>query len=571
MTPTDLLSRTRRRWEWLCGVALGIAVVGPGLAPGGLLSLDLVATPTIPVPSGIWGAGPDLPRRVPYGVVVAWLSHVVGGPLTIKLLLVACVSSAFAGAAHLVRGQPAATRAAAGLLYALSPFTLTRIGAGHIGLLLGMAVLPWALPWLLRPADEPARALLWATGLGLAGFAGGVFALVLLAVGLIADRGRRAVATAGIAVVSQLPWVVPALVVAATAGSVRPASGFATRVGGATGLLQLVSGHGFWRASSQVGAAGVGTAILGLALVALALVGARQLPHAWAHRATAAAAVGFVVAAASGVPGLDAVYRSLTAGGPGLIVRESQRALPLFLVWLAPAAALGGRQLARRATRLEAALYVATPAVIAIVLAVPGLWGVGGRLDPVQFPAGWSRVGAEVRNHPGTVVALPWHEYLDIGFAGGRRVLNPLPDYLGGDVITSSDPELGASDQERADPREARVQAVVADLRAGRPGSAELARIGVRWVVLLHEVDWAGYPGLSVDQGLVATVRTPSIDLYEVRDRRPGRAPGSPHRGWPAVPVLLADLVTIVAWAVVSGRCRATQRHVPSLSAVKRR
>src|SRR5581483_4675608 len=275
--------------------------------------------------------------------------------------------------------------------------------------------------------------------------------------------------------------------------------------------------------------------------------------------------------AASGVPGLDGLYRSLTASGPGLLLRESQRALPLFLVWLAPAAALGGREVARQATRVQAALYVATPAVIAVVLAVPGLWGVGGRLDPVHFPNGWSRVRAEVTSHPGTVVALPWHEYLDIGFAGSRRVLNPLPDYLGGDVITSSDPELGGADQERADPREARVQAVVADLRAGRPGSPELARLGVRWIVVLHEIDWADYTGLAADRGLVATVRTPSIDLYEVRDRSFGKPSNSPHRGWPAVPVLVADLVTMVACARAGGSCRVTQRHVRSLSAVKRR
>ncbi|MBV8960394.1 MAG: hypothetical protein JO087_16630 [Actinobacteria bacterium] len=571
MTLTDRLSRIRSRWEWWCGVALGIAVVGPGLAPGGLLSLDLVATPRIPVPSGIWGVGPDLPRRVPYGVVVAWLSQLIGGPLTIKLLLVACVASAFAGAARLVRDQPGWTRAAAGLLYALSPFTLTRIGVGHIGLLLGMAVLPWAVPWLLRPADERARALLWATALGLTGFAGGVFALLLLGIGLVADRGRRALQTVGVAVVSQLPWVVPAIAVATTSGPVRPAGGFATRDGGATGLLQLVSGHGFWRASSQVGATGLGTALLGFALLALAIIGERDLPRPWRRRATAAAAVGFVIAAASGAPGLDHVYRSLTASGPGLLLRESQRVLPLFLVWLAPAAALGGRELARRAARAHAVVYVAAPAVIAVALAVPGLWGVGGRLEPVQFPDGWKRVRAEVTRHPGTVLALPWHEYLDIGFAGGRRVLNPLPDYLGGDVITSSDPELGAGDQERADRRERRARVVVAELRNGRPASENLAQLGVRWVVVMHQVDWASYTGLARDDGLTATVRSPSVDLYEVRDSRPFRAAGAPHRGWPAALVLLADVVTTVACARAWGSCRVTHRHVRSLSAVKRR
>jgi hypothetical protein len=547
-----------------------VAVVGPGLAPGGLLSLDLVATPTIPVPSGIWGVGPDLPRRVPYGVVVAWLSHLIGGPLTIKLLLVGCIAAAFAGAAHLLHEHRPVIQGAAGLLYALSPFTLTRVGVGHIGLLLGIAVLPWAMPWLLRPAEERHRALLWATALGLTGFAGGVLALIALTVGLVADRGRRVASTAGLAVVSQLPWVVPALVVAATSGPVRPAGGFATRVSGATGLLQLASGHGFWRGSSQVAPADAGTALLGAALVALALLGRRHLPRSWASRGAGAAVVGFAIAIASAVPGLDAVHRHLTSWGPGLVLRESQRALPLFLVWLAPAAALGAEVLAKQ-TRRSAWIYLAVPSAIAIVLAAPGLWGVGGRLEPVTFPEGWSRVRAEVARHPGTVLALPWHQYFDIGFANGRRVLNPLPDYLGGDVLTSSDPELGAAREERADRREAAAATAVAGLRAGRPESAALARLGVRWIVVLHEVDWSDYRGVGVDDGLIATLRTPSVDLYEIRDKAAASVPGAPHKGWAAGIVLLADVVTALACLRAWGSCTVTQRHVPSLSAVKRR
>jgi hypothetical protein len=211
------------------------------------------------------------------------------------------------------------------------------------------------------------------------------------------------------------------------------------------------------------------------------------------------------------------------------------------------------------------------PLVVGVVLAAPGLWGVGGRLEPVRFPDGWASARAEIARHPGTVLALPWHQYFDVGFADGRRVLNPLPDYLGGDVLASSDPELGAARQERADTREAAAAGAVVGLRAGRPESAALARLGVRWIVVLHEVDWREYRGLAADDGLATTVRTSSVDLYEVRATRPGRPPGAPHKGWWTGIVILGDLVTALACVRAWGSCRVTQRHVPSLSAVKRR
>ena len=140
------------RRVWLGGVALGALVVGPGLRPGGLLSLDLVVGPRIPVPPEVWGTGPEFPRRIPYGIVLAWLSRLVGGPVVMKATIVLAVAAAFVGAYRLAAATPVAARVGAGLVYAVSPFTLTRIGAGHVGLLLAVAALPWALPWVLLPA-----------------------------------------------------------------------------------------------------------------------------------------------------------------------------------------------------------------------------------------------------------------------------------------------------------------------------------------------------------------------------------------------------------------------------------
>jgi hypothetical protein len=115
------------------------------------------------------------------------------------------------------------------------------------------------------------------------------------------------------------------------------------------------------------------------------------------------------------------------------------------------------------------------------------------------------------------VLALPWHRYFDIDIAGGRRVLNPLPDALGGDVVSSSDPELGPGVQETVDPREPAVQPVLSALERGQPAAADLARLGYRYVAVLHEVDWRRFePGLRIDPDLHPLVSSPSLELFAV-------------------------------------------------------
>src|SRR5437763_12406083 len=90
-----------RAAPWLAGGALAGLVLGPALAPGSLLNLDLVFTPTIPVPRGVWALGPELSRRVPLGVVLAWGSALLGGPVAGKALLLVALTVAFAGACRL--------------------------------------------------------------------------------------------------------------------------------------------------------------------------------------------------------------------------------------------------------------------------------------------------------------------------------------------------------------------------------------------------------------------------------------------------------------------------------------
>jgi hypothetical protein len=258
------------------------------------------------------------------------------------------------------------------------------------------------------------------------------------------------------------------------------------------------------------------------------------------------ARTGLTLGLATAVPGLREAYAAVAdtrLGGP---LREGQRFLALYLVWMAPAAALGAARLARwRAGLLEGALW-AVPFAIAALLAGPGLLGIDGRLDPVSFPREWSRARTAIAHQPGTVLALPWHEYLQMRIAHDRNVFNPAPIYFGGDVLASSDPEF-LSGPEQSDPREPTVRRLLGVVRAGRPVASKLARLGVRWVVLLHEVDWQSYASLGNDRGLGHAVGGPSLDLFRVRAWRGPVLDGTGRR------VRLHTVVQPLSWLDASG------------------
>jgi hypothetical protein len=509
-----------RRWRWAVGGVLALVVLGPALAPGSLFLLDAVFVADLPVPSGVWGLGPELPRRLPLGVAVSWISSALSGGVAGRVLVFLAVAGAFAGAARLARGAPWYAQLTAGLIYAASPLMLTRVGAGQWTAFVPFAVLPWVLPSLLQPGRRPARTFLAAAALGATGSVGGTLALLAVLVGLVAERARgwRLVGLVGLLGLAQLPWVVPALVVSGSDLDPASAAAFATKAPGLIGVASLFAGGGFWRTSSQVGGpAGLASALLGAGLLALAGLGTSALPREWRGRALALAGLGTALALASALPGVSEQYRDVTGSVVGGLFRESQRFLVLTLAWLAPAAAYGAVRLAHRPGWLPAPVTLALPGVAALVLAGPGLWGVGGRLRPLELPPEWERARTAVQQTPGTTLALPYHRYLDLPFGHRPRVLNPLPDHLGGDVISSSDPEIGRLRREAVDPREPQLLLVLSQARQGEPVAADLARLGVRWVVLLHTADWRAYQSMISEPGLRVAVSGPTLELFEVR------------------------------------------------------
>ena len=525
-------------WPWAVGALLGMLVLGPAMGGGSLLSLDLLVTPHIPVPNGMYGLGPALSQRVPLFAVLGLGSAVVGGPVITKVLIVAFLAAGFAGAARLARLlAPAGLsvgvvgQAAAGLLWAAGPYALTRVAVGHINLLWVVAILPWVLPRLCRPADHVPSTFLASLALAIGGPGGGTLGVAIALIALVVQPRPRRVVRPLLAIgVPQLIWVLPTAVLLWAGAGVTGATGFATQARGIAGWPQIVAGGGFWRADYQVGATGAVGAVAGLGLLLLVGVGGVRIVRgfgltSWQGAATLVAGVGLGLAVASALPGVRSGYDWLSNLPFGAPLRESQRFLALWLVWAAPATALGASAAAERVrssgrslAAIGAPAVLAVPLVIAVALSVPGWWGVGGRLDPVDFPSDWAAARSYIQAHPGTAVALPWSEYPPISFADGRQVFNPLPDYLGGDVISSYDPLFDRSQvhQEQVDRRSVAVDHLVHEVKAGRPVADQLAQLGVRWLVVAHEHGWGDLAALDGDPGLQHTLGLPQLDLFEV-------------------------------------------------------
>ncbi len=508
-------SRGALRW-WAAGTAVGLLVVGPSWTGEALLNLDLVVFDRIGLSAGFWGLGPELPRQAPAVAALAIASTVLDGTTLVTAFVIACVAAAFVGVERLSRPAPWTARAAAGVLYALSPWLLTRIAVGHLGLVLAAAALPWVLPTLLRPEADLRRTFLASAALGLAGYFGGTLGLVVIAVGVVAGRGRRAGWVAGVWALGQLPWLVPGLIVGLSTPDVAGGDLFATRLASAGDYGRLLLGYGFWQRTNQLALNTPVTPIAALLVLAVAVAGASALPRPWGRRAAALAGVGLVLAAIGSLPLLGAVFDRLSTSLPFAAFRESQRALVLFLVWLAPAMAHGIGRIQRHDAR-SGVLAAFGCAMIAVVTVNPALWGLDGRFDSVDVPESWGVVRERVETAPGTVVALPWTLYFDLDVADGRRTHHPIPLYLRGDVLNSSDLEL-ASDRDAAlDPRERAVDGALAALDAGRPIADRLADLGVRWLVVVTGVDDDRYGRLRLDTGLQVVVDDESIVLYEVR------------------------------------------------------
>ncbi|WP_395104572.1 hypothetical protein [Actinomadura sp. SCN-SB] len=538
--------RTRHLAAALAGLGLGLAALGPGLAPGFVLSYDMVFVPDPAFTPMTFGLTGSVPRQVPSDAVATALGTVVPAWVAQRLLLLAVFVMACTAAASLVPSGRLVPRLVAGVCYAWNPFVAERLLLGQWALLLGYAALPWVVAAASR-ADEHGggRRLVRALIPAAIGGYGALTVSGLAALTVAVTRGRRAGVAkvpAALAVLS-LPWLVPGLLrPGGVPGEGVAVEAFAARADtpfGTLGSLLLLGG--VWNGETvpvgygtPVTAALWGAVVLS-ALFAYGVYGRRSERMApWWRGAAIAAAVGFAAAS------LGAVVPSLLEGAIDLwsgfaAFRDGQQ----FVAPLAVVVAVGLALAADKVLDVGHSA-VAYGALLAPLVLLPSLaWGAGGQLRSVDYPGDWARAREIIDADPvaGDVLVLPWAYYRGYPWNHGRRVLDPLPRYLHRRVIVNDALRVGGTTVPSEDPKARRLDGAI---RSGAPLTATLREAGVRYVAV-DVRDPAADPGPRRLPGAGTVLRGDDLLLYRIT-----RSDVVPDNGPPVAAVT-------VAWIVMSG------------------
>ncbi len=144
------------------------------------------------------------------------------------------------------------------------------------------------------------------------------------------------------------------------------------------------------------------------------------------------------------------------------------------------------------------------------------LWAAGGQLAPVHYPADWVKLSRRLAAdpHPGPVLFLPWHEYLQFSFSNGRLIANPARSYFGPRIIQGDNPEIGLIQSGTPDP-------------AASPTTlaAAITRRHLQYIVLARATDANRYAWINHQPGLELVSHTPILRLYRVTSYVPGGQP----------------------------------------------
>ena len=532
---TDVLAeRVHRRDAVRCtlwALALLVVLFAPLLTGGTVLLLDQADVPVGPhatLGAYAFGFPPGLTSRAPITASLLALFRLLPfGP--IKLLpLVAYVPIAALGLYRLLDRRALPTVAATAL-FVVNPFTYDRVFSGQVYVLLGYALLPFAV-WLAT--KEPTLRSGVSFGLIFSLQAAlsihyvvitGVLAVLalLLGPGTLRERASKSLAAGCTALVACAYWLIPI----ASRGSeldrvtLRDVTLFSTLADPVFGLVpNLVGLHGFWRATSTLKDAVPVWVVCTVALLAVAALGARSREQQRARRRVllAAAAAGIVLACGAAGP-LGGAFVWAFEHVPGFrIMREPQKFLALYAVGLAWAFGLGVEHIVG-GTRSPPWRHLLAGSLCAVPLAAtfPMLWGLWGDIRPSRYPASWTAADQSMGAGFGRILALPGDAYVSFPWTQDRAVANPMTSFFSRDVLTDGNVELGGLESQTSNATSRYLSFVTSvGSRTSEFGNL-VAPLDVRFIILAKTEDWGRYRWLLHQDDLAVIGRWPDLVLLE--------------------------------------------------------
>ena len=525
------------------GILLSVAVCAPWLNGGRLLLLDFsTAQSGALFPSQLLGLHGGLVSGYPFGFFASLILKAFGSfGSVVPVFIFFPIASVAIG--RLIPGEKLGKLAGA-LLYCINPFVYDRIFVGHLGLLLGYALLPFAFSSLLRIPSSDRRfsglslGIWWTVLIGCSPHFLWIFGIPLglfLVLNLTTWKVTKSLLVAvGFVVLTNLY-----IVIDARAGGIDQRIGINNLIAYRTlsdphlGLLANVVGlYGFWRLGPALAKnliTGWPLVLLGILVVAgSGFYGAIKRRSSfststWTRRnllfILLCGILGILLAMGDQGP-TGSVFRFAYLHVPFFVVmREPQKFLMLWAMVLALGfgMGIGGLKQAMRDGRVQKLLFI-------VILALPIIyqplmfWGLSGQVQTSHYPKSWYSVRSMINDRQGALLALPWHMYLAFPFTGHRVIANPASQFFGGNDIVGGNVELPNIFTTSTSERQAYLDYILPKGGEMTDFGALLKPLGVQYLALFKTVDWKKYSWLTHQHDMRLVYSSGSVELFLNRD-----------------------------------------------------
>jgi len=535
--------------------AISVAIWGPALFKNGYVLLgDLVFAPAMNPGWSLLGP-PRGTMNVGLVYNLAWLlSRIIGAVLLEKLVLFLI---AFLPGYLMYRNVPTRNKWAryfAGTLYAVNPFTYTRMLMGHWGFLLAYALLPVALASTIKAVREPsmgqwAKTALWLAAVAVLSLHPGVFAVFICGVAalfMIARmRGKRR--TAGVVAlvvvivlftVLSAFWLIPSE--GGPVGSIGAADlkAFETRSTSSAGTaVSLVGMYGYWK--TQLDPLLPRDSIplwpaFALGFLLLAVYGF------WSYRSEPTRGplvkalvviwvVGFLLALGTKAPVTGPLFSFVFDHFTFFrLFREPQKFACMMVLAYAILGGLGVERLITRRARVFDRRRLGKILAVLLLLAVlfysfrmfGGLWG---QAQAVSYPRSWAEAQHILEKDAGDWKALylPPYWYMRFDFLNSDyTVSSPMPLYFKNQCVQLYSINIGGVEL-NAQPVDRYVRASLESGRESGNMGAMLAPLDVKYVLLTLNPASANFSFVLEQKDLEIVKRWD--DLVLLRNRVPAQ------------------------------------------------
>jgi hypothetical protein len=523
---------------------VALFILWPLLAPGFILTLDMVFTPKLPMPGTVTSS-------YLFHAGLHFLNVVLSGDVIEKILLFVILLFSGLGMHRLMDFlrptlEPATTQWAAyasGLLYMINPFTYERFMAGQYSVLLGYAYLPFFVLALFRfLKDQSLRraAVLvgWLIAISIVSIhtLGLAFIVSLIAISQVVwnDRAdvkrlrRLVMYTAGIGsiffIVSSY-WLLPLLRgEGPTAASIdtfqtTDQTAFATGGGSITGkLVHVIRLEGFWGEERGLFLLPQDELrVWGLAVIALWALVVIGILSVWRQkRETGVLFVIVIIAAALLAAGIGSDW--LSAHIPFFAgYREPQKFVALVAFSYAVLVGFAIPKLLQMFPARFGPIWIAVTCLCALVGLTPVMFfGFDGQLVPRHYPPDWYAMNAQIDRDTSSyqVLFLPWHLYTRYQFAG-RVIANPGSSFFDMPLLISNNPELGDTGPAVPDEKDSLLTTrILPQAPHSNTLGRQLAPLQIKYVLLSKNDDYRTYGYLDHQTDLQLVTDSATLRLY---------------------------------------------------------